>query len=201
MTAMVKAEGVHKSFGLRRRPQGHRPGGRSARGVLPDRPVRLRQVDLPAVHQPPGADQRRPAVGRRRAGRLPPEGRQALRAQGQRGRGQAPGHRHGLPALQPLPAHDGHRERHGGADPGQGRVQGRGARQRAERLLDRVGLADKARQLPLPAVRRPAAARGHRPRAGDGAEADALRRAHLGARPGAGRRRPRRHARPGRGRA
>ena len=39
---------------------------------------------------------------------------------------QAPGHRHGVPALQPLPAHDGARERHGGAGPGQGRVQGRG---------------------------------------------------------------------------
>ena len=49
---------------------------------------------------------------------------------------------------------------------------------------------------PVPALRRPAAARRDRPRAGDGAEADAVRRADLGARPRAGRRRARRHARP-----
>ena len=44
------------------------------------RAVRLGQVDVPALHQPPGADRRRPAVGRRRAGRLPRARRQALRA-------------------------------------------------------------------------------------------------------------------------
>ena len=47
------------------------------------------------------------------------------------------------------------------------------------------------------ALRRPAAARRDRPRAGDGPEADAVRRADLGARPRAGRRGARRDARPG----
>ena len=59
----------------------------------------------------------------------------------------APGHRHGLPALQPLPAHDGAGERHGGAGPGQGREQGTGPGTR-EQLLERVGLADKAGNYP-----------------------------------------------------
>ena len=61
-------------------------------------------------------------------------------------------------------------------------------RARARDQLERVGLADKADTLPGAAVRRPEAARGDRPRAGDGARADAVRRAHFGARPGTGRR-------------
>ena len=40
------------------------------------------------------------------------------------------------------------------------------------------------RQVPGAALRRPAAARGDRPGAGHGPEGDALRRAHVGARPG-----------------
>ena len=59
------------------------------------------------------------------------------------------------------------------------------ARERARtRLLERVGLTEKADALPGRPVGRPAAARGDRPRAGHGAEADALRRADLGARSG-----------------
>ena len=77
---MVKAEHVHKRFGRLEVLKGIvlevAPGERR----LPDRPVRLGQVHLPALHQPPREDRRRPALGRRRAGRLPPEGRQALRA-------------------------------------------------------------------------------------------------------------------------
>ena len=66
----------------RGRPQVLRPPSRSSRASTwrsprarcsAYRPVRLRQVDLPALHQPPGEDQRRPAVRRRRAGRLPAE--------------------------------------------------------------------------------------------------------------------------------
>ena len=52
--------------------QGHLARGAAAGGDVPARPVGLGQVDVPALHQPPGEDQRRPAVGRRRAGRLPP---------------------------------------------------------------------------------------------------------------------------------
>ena len=79
--------------------------------------------------------------------------------------------------------------------PGQGRRKKAAARARALELLEQVGLADKADGLPGAALRRPAAARGHRPGAGDGPQADALRRAHLGARPRAGRRGARRDAR------
>ena len=52
------------------------------------------------------------------------------------------------------------------------------------------------REVPRPALRRPAAARGDRPRPGDGAEGDALRRADLRARPGDDQGGPRRHGRP-----
>ena len=67
------------------------------------------------------------------------------------------------------------------------------AEEQARELLARFGLADKAARLPRPALRRPAAAGRHRPRAGHRATADAARRGHLGARPGAGRRGARGH--------
>ena len=62
------------------------------------------------------------------------------------------------------------------------RVPKKQAVERARELLDRVGLGEKARRLPGAAVGRAAAARRHRPRAGDGPEADAVRRADVGAR-------------------
>ena len=65
----------------RRRPQALRASTRCCKGIdlevdagrgdVPARPVGVGQVDVPALHQPPREDQRRPAVGRRRAGRLP----------------------------------------------------------------------------------------------------------------------------------
>ena len=79
----------------------------------------------------------------------------------------------------------------------QGGPRARRASARRE-LLDRVGPRRQGRRLPGAAVGRPAAARGDRPRAGDGAEADAVRRADLGARPRARRRRARRDAPAGR---
>ena len=54
--------------------------------------------------------------------------RQAGRGQGEEHRQAARGHRDGVPALQPVPAHDGARERRRGADPGPRRGQGRGGR-------------------------------------------------------------------------
>ncbi len=71
---------------------------------------------------------------------------------------------------------------------------------RAKELLDSVGLGDKIDAYPGPALGGPAAAGGDRPGPGDGPEADALRRAHLGARPRAGGRGPRRDAKAGGGR-
>jgi ABC-type polar amino acid transport system ATPase subunit len=50
-------------------------------------------------------------------------------------------------------------------------------------LLAKVGLDRQGRRLAQPAVGRPAAARGHCPRAGHAAEGDAVRRAHVGAGP------------------
>ena len=49
--------------------------------------------------------------------------------------------------------------------------------EQAHALLERVGLADKARRVPGTVVRRPAAARRDRPRAGDASRGDAVRRA------------------------
>ena len=43
------------------------------------------------------------------------------------------------------------------------------ARERAQKLLERVGIAEKAEAVPGRPVGRPAAARGDRPRARDGA--------------------------------
>ena len=104
---MVRAEGVHKSFGHVEVLKGIDLEVAPQRGHVRHRAVRLGQVDLPALHQPPGEDQRRPALGRRRSWSATGEARrQAARAEGQRGRRPAPGHRHGVPAVQPLPAHD-----------------------------------------------------------------------------------------------
>ena len=60
-----------------------------------------------------------------------------------------------------------------------------------ERLLAHVGLAGPQKPLPGAAVRRPAAARRDCPRARDEAEGHPVRRGHLVARSGAGRRGPR----------
>ena len=48
----------------------------------------------------------------------------------------------------------------------------------ADEVLAAVGLADRVRQLPRTAVRRRAAARGHRPRPGEEPQAPSMRRAH-----------------------
>ena len=60
--------------------QGHHARGAAGEVMCLLGPSGLGQVDVPALHQPPGEDRRRAALGRRRAGRLPPVGRQAPRA-------------------------------------------------------------------------------------------------------------------------
>ena len=67
--------------------------------------------------------------------------------QGQGDRRAAPRHRHVLPAVQPLPAHDRARERHRGARAGQGREEEGGAAKALE-LLEQVGLGDKPSAYP-----------------------------------------------------
>ncbi len=103
--------------------EGHRPHGRRARGRLPDRCIRFREVDPAAVRQPARAD-------RRGADRRPRRGRHVV------GRGREPDparHRDRLPGVQSLPAHERARERDPGAAqgasplPGAGRGGGDGA--------------------------------------------------------------------------
>ena len=75
------------------------------------------------------------------------------------------------------------------------------AMQRAGSLAARTGGSGRqGEELSQPVVRRSAAAGRHRPGPGHGAQADAVRRTHLGARSRAGRRGSRRHAGSGRGR-
>jgi His/Glu/Gln/Arg/opine family amino acid ABC transporter permease subunit len=66
----------------------------------------------------------------------------------------------------------------------------------ARELLEQVGLAGARGRLPVPALRRPAAADRHRPRAGPQARGAAPRRADIGPRPRACRRGAGRHPRP-----
>ena len=54
---------------------------------------------------------------------------------------------HGLPALQPVPAHDRARQRRRGADP-RARALARGGAGAREEQLERVGMADKATPYP-----------------------------------------------------
>ena len=176
----------------------HARGPRRARRLHP-RPLGLRQDHAAALHQPPREDRRGPHLGRRRARGLSPGGRPPARAARGGGRAQAGGDRDGLPALQPLRAHDGAAERHGRPAARQ-EAAAREAQERATRAARARRPRRQARVLPGTALRRPAAARGHRAGAGDGAQAHALRRADVGAGSRARRRGARRDARPrGRG--
>ncbi len=56
--------------------------------------------------------------------------------------------RHGLPVLQPLPAHDGAREHHARAHEGEGRCRGAEAEKIARDLLERVRIPDRADYYP-----------------------------------------------------
>ena len=70
----------------------------------------------------------------------------------------------------------------------------------ARALLAKVGMSERENYYPAASLGRPAAARRDRPRARHAPESDAVRRADLGARSGAGRRGAARHARARRGR-
>ena len=112
-------------------------------------------------------------------------------AERKRDRAAAAEDRHGVPALQPVSAQDGAGKHHRGA----GQVRGASRRGRARGASScSNGRARRQGRLSRAALRRPAAARGDRARAGHAAEADAVRRADSRARPGAGRRGARRDA-------
>ena len=168
------------------RPEGHRPLRHARRGRRGHRAVRLRQVhavprDQPARDHRQGHDHpRRPAAARRRARRSP---RCAPRsAWSSRASTSSPTRRSSRTSRSA-------RSRCAAMKKDDGREAGaRAPRPRRRR--------PPGREVPRPALRRPAAARGHRPRPGDGAQGDALRRADLGARPGDDQGGPRRHGRP-----
>ena len=194
----VEIRAVEKHFGAVPGAEEGRPVRRARQGVLPDRPVGLRQVDAPALHQLPRALRWRRDPHRRPARRLQVAGRPE--DAGARAARHAPQHRHGVPALQSLAAHDRPAERRRGPAAGARHAPQRG--RTARRRGAEQGRPRRQDDEPSgPAVRRPAAARGDRPGDRDGAEADAVRRADLGARPGARRRGAERDEGAGSGRA
>ena len=115
---------------------------RRRRDLLHHRPERLGQVHAAALHQRAGDRRPRRTAGQRRGSRLRRDDTDCYRrCQPRRLRCQRSTHRHGLPAVQPVPEHDGRRERHVGAGTGQEDVEGRSAAEQAARLLASVGLA------------------------------------------------------------
>ncbi|CAA9408019.1 MAG: ABC transporter, ATP-binding protein (cluster 3, basic aa/glutamine/opines), partial [uncultured Rubrobacteraceae bacterium] len=171
-------------------PQGDRLLRGRGRGRSRHRAQRVGQEHALAVHKRPGGDHLR----RAHRGRLPGPRQEDRHQQA------ALGDRHGLPAVQPLPAHDRRREHK--ARPRAGEERPPGGRRRAVREAAREGGHPGAgRQVPGELVGGPAAAGRDSPRACHGAQDHALRRAdeRLGPRDdqrGArrdGRPRPRRH--------
>ena len=156
----LRIEGVHKRFGEPRCCAASTSTVARARGGLPDRRLGLGQVDAAALHQPARAGRRR--AGSSSTARTSP--RPAWTPNRIRRR-----HRHRVPGVQPVPAHDAcsttsrsRRARCSGS-------RGAEAEAQAMELLERFGLADKARRVPRPALRRPAAAGRDRAGAGDAA--------------------------------
>ena len=112
---MVKAEGVHKRFGRLE--------------VLKGIDLEVQPGEVMCLLGPSGSGKSTflrciNHLEKINAGRLSVDGElvgyrqkgdKLYELQGQRGRRERAGDRHGVPALQPVPAHDGARERHRGA--------------------------------------------------------------------------------------
>ena len=138
-----------------RRPggaEGRVHGRHEGRMCLHHRPVGVGQVDADPLRQRP---QRYP-------GRLDP----GRGTGGQRSRprqaGTAQESRHGVPAIQFVPAQDGDRKYHDGA--GHGSQGGQGSGRRTGPFADQEGASGRqGGRLSGRALRRPAAARRHRP--------------------------------------
>ena len=201
MDPLLRIVDLHKKFGelevLRRR----QPGRGARREGLDHRPQRLGQDDASALHQLSREADRRSHLHRRQADRRE-AGQRRLRPSERSRAGQGtPGNRLRLPALQSVSASDRARQRHHRAAKGAGPVARGGRSSAAGEMLEKVGLGHKIDRISRAAFRRPAAARGHRPRARHAAEAHAVRRGDLGARSRAYRRGAARHAPACRGRA
>ncbi|CAA9435110.1 MAG: ABC transporter, ATP-binding protein (cluster 3, basic aa/glutamine/opines), partial [uncultured Rubrobacteraceae bacterium] len=159
--------------------EGDRPKRRGARGSVPDRGLRLRQVDPAPVHEPGRADRRRKGGGRG-------GGDHGLRS---KRRPCTPAHRHRLPVLQPLPPHDRAPQHH--PRPPRGPQDGPEDRGRPRRLPpEPLRAGGQEGRVPGPALGRPAAAGRHRAGTGDAALHHAAGRGDERARPGARRRGP-----------
>ncbi len=184
---MLAMSGIVKRFGANEVLRGVSlsVGARRDRGG--DRPQRLGQDHAAALHQHAGGLRGRHRHGGRRAGRLP-AGSATGKRQRMSEREIAAAREHigivfqsynlfpHMTALQNIVA-------------APMRVKGvprAKAEARARDLLAMVGLSDKADEYPGAAVRRPAAARRDRARAGDGPEDHAVRRGDLGAGSGTG---------------
>ena len=198
-TAMVEAQGVRKSFG--------------STEILKGIDLRVERGSVTCLIGPSGSgkttflrcinhlekvDAGRLYVDEHLVGYTGAQ-RTALRDEGAPDRALTAERGHGLPALQPLPAHDRAGEHRGSARP-RARPPRNEVAAEAQTLLDRVGPRQPRPLLSAGTLRRPAAADRHRPRAGHETQAHALRRTHIRARSGARRRSPRRHEVPGRGR-
>ncbi|CAA9377079.1 MAG: L-cystine ABC transporter, ATP-binding protein TcyC, partial [uncultured Nocardioides sp.] len=181
----------HRPAQVLRRPRGaarHRLHRRSGHRHGPARPLGVGQDDRAALAEHPRGPRRRHRAHRRRRGRLLPAPWAARR----RARVLPPAlpERDGVPVPQPLPPPHGAGEPHRGARPRPGPPGGGGGR-RGPGPAGAGRPRQPRRRLPRPAVGGPAAAGGHRPRAGAAASPDALRRAHVLAGPRARRRGPR----------
>ena len=142
---MIELADVHKSFGKVEVLQGHHRVGRKRRGRLHHRPVGLRQVDHPALHQ----------RARRLRPRRHPHRRRARRPQRALIKLGPDPDLDGVPALQPVSAPDRARERHRGADLCEGQ-QARGGGAARARAVGAGGLGGKADVYPAATFRRAA---------------------------------------------
>ena len=184
---MVRFAGVSKRYGdLTVLDRLELDVGRERDGV-DHRPVRLGQD-----HGAAPADDAGGSLGRRhlRRGRAAdPHGARRRAGQGQPAPPSpaAQQNRHGVSALQPVPAHDGTGQLHGGSGAGAGHVEGRG--RGAGGGTPRHGGAER-QEGPAPGapVRGTAAARGDRPGARHAAPGDVAGRGDLGTRSGGDRR-------------
>ena len=170
---MVSIKDVNKHFGDLHvlkdinldvdRGAGHRRAG----------PVRFGQIDVVPHHQS-ARDHR---LGHHR------DRRRGAARRGTQAGAAALRRRHGVPVVQSVRAQDDSGERHAGADEGPQGFQGRGP-QEGDGAAGARRHRQPGGQVPRTAVRRPAAAGGDRPVAGDEPQGDAVRRADQRARPG-----------------
>ena len=137
----------------------HRPARRRARRRLPDRRVRLGQVDAAPLRQPARADRR---GTHRRRGRGDHRHTASTSTR-------PPADRDRLPGVQPLPAHERPRQRHTRADGRRSRLPARRPRPRRRRAARALRPRRQAQRVSGPALGRAAAARRDRARARDAA--------------------------------